>query len=80
MRQQYVLLKHLSLFKFKLNVWLCKLCPDVLCAKPEYHLLFLSDIGKVPENKSYDEPQCFTAAKLIYIRLAILIPQVLKPH
>lgn len=50
MRQQYVLLKHLSWLKFNLNVCLCKLCPDVLCAKPEYHLLFLSDIGKVSEK------------------------------
>lgn len=55
-------------------------CVWMLCAKPEYHLLFLSDIWKVSRNKSYDEPQCFTAAKLIYIRLTTVIPQVLKLH
>lgn len=30
------------------------------------------------KKKSYDEPQCFSAAKLIYISLTTVIPQVLR--
>lgn len=44
-------------------------CVRMLCVLSLSTISYFFDIWKVSGNKNFDEPQSFTAAKLIYIRL-----------